>query len=196
MGMDKSWNKSRVHNLRAKWWDYSDPGEYFITIRTQGHQQYFGEINDNKMELSSIGIIADIVWHEIPFHAINIELGPYVIMPDHIHGIIQITNGNAVGKGHALSANSMDHAHSIQSQTQLMQGQNRYQNIGTNSISSIIGSYKSAVTKHTHRLGYSFQWQSRFHDHMIRNPKEYHDIAEYIQNNPMKWGRKHPPIEK
>ncbi len=179
--MDKSWNKSRVHNLRAKWWDYSDPGEYFITIRTQGHQQYFGEIDDHKTELSSIGIIADIVWHEIPFHAINIELGPYVIMPDHIHGIIQITNGNAVGKGHALSD-----WHAI----------SRYQNIGTNSISSIIGSFKSAVTKHTHRLGYTFQWQPRFYDHMIRNPREYHDIAEYIHNNPMNWGLKHPPIEK
>lgn len=182
MGMEKSWNKSRVPNSRAQWWNYSHPGDYFITICTKGRQHYFGVINDHKMELSSIGIIADIVWHEIPSHTFNVELGPYVIMPDHMHGIIQITNGNdVVGKWHAISD-----WHAI----------SRYQNIGRNTISSIIGSFKSAVTKHTHRLGYTFQWQPRFHDHMIRNPREYHHIAEYIHNNPMNWGLNHPSIGK
>jgi REP element-mobilizing transposase RayT len=192
MGTEKSWNKSRVPNFRAQWWDYSHPGEYFITIRTKGQEHYFGQIENGKMELSPIGIIANELWMEIPFHTSNIKLGPYVIMPDHIHGIIQITKGDVVlGKGHAHSLQPQP-----QPQSQLIQGKNRYQTIGRITISSIIGSFKSAVTKYTHRMGYTFQWQPRFHDRMIRNPQEYHDIAEYIRNNPMKWELNHPSFGK
>lgn len=57
----------------------------------------------------------------------------------------------------------------------------------SNSISTIIRSYKSAVSKHTHRLGFEFQWQSRFHDHIIRNDKSFQNISNYIVNNPEKW---------
>jgi len=66
-------------------------------------------------------------------------------------------------------------------------GQQRFQNQGKNSISSIIGSYKSAVTKHAHRLRYKFAWQSRYHDHIIRNNDEYQRIKDYIINNPQNW---------
>jgi hypothetical protein len=57
----------------------------------------------------------------------------------------------------------------------------------SNSVSSIIGGYKSAVTKHAHRLGYDFDWQSRFYDHIIRDEKSYDRISNYIINNPAKW---------
>src|SRR5690606_17942884 len=66
-------------------------------------------------------------------------------------------------------------------------GQQRFQNIGKNSVSSIIGSYKSAVTKHDHRLEFDFQWQTRFHDHIIRDNKSFQTIANYIINNPANW---------
>jgi len=66
-------------------------------------------------------------------------------------------------------------------------GQQRFQNIGKNSVSSIIGSYKSAVTKHAHRLGFEFAWQTRFHDHIIRDEKSFNTISNYIINNPVNW---------
>lgn len=66
-------------------------------------------------------------------------------------------------------------------------GSQRFQNIGKNSVSSIIGSYKSVVTKHAHRLGFAMEWQERFHDHVIRDEGEYQRIADYIRNNPRKW---------
>jgi REP element-mobilizing transposase RayT len=56
-----------------------------------------------------------------------------------------------------------------------------------NSISTIVRSYKSAVSKHAHRLGFDFQWQSRFHDHIIRNDAEYQRIVDYINTNPANW---------
>ena len=67
-------------------------------------------------------------------------------------------------------------------------GQNRFQNQGKNSISSIVSSYKSAVTKHAHRLGFNFKWQSRFYDHVIRNEASSLKIEQYILDNPMRWG--------
>ncbi|MEX0968356.1 MAG: hypothetical protein WD077_14060 [Bacteroidia bacterium] len=66
-------------------------------------------------------------------------------------------------------------------------GHNRFQNIGKNTVSSIIGSYKSAVTKHANRLKLPNAWQSRFHDHIIRNDEEYQHISDYIVTNPAYW---------
>ncbi len=68
-------------------------------------------------------------------------------------------------------------------------GQQRFQNQGKNTISSIVGGYKSAITKHFRRLGYEFAWQSRFHDYIIRNDIAYNRIVEYIQKNPQNWNR-------
>jgi len=66
-------------------------------------------------------------------------------------------------------------------------GQKRFQNQGKNTISSIIGGYKSAVSRHAHRLGFEFQWQDRFWDHVIRDNAESERIQNYIINNPSKW---------
>jgi len=66
-------------------------------------------------------------------------------------------------------------------------GQKRFQHQGAHTVSSIIGSYKSAATKHAHRLGYDFEWQDRFHDHIIRNDAEYRRIAHYIETNVENW---------
>ena len=69
----------------------------------------------------------------------------------------------------------------------LSESQKRFRNPGKNTVSSIIGGYKSAVSKHANRLGFDFAWQSRFHDHIIRNDDEYQRINDYIENNPQKW---------
>ena len=205
--MDKYKNKYRIASTRLQHWDYRWAGAYFITICTQNREHYFGEIINGKMQLSQVGVIADILWHQIPYHAKNIELGEFVVMPNHTHGIIIINdnadndnadNDNAdndnvdddnvdddnvdndnVETGHALSLQPPTPPPTI--------GQQRFQNIGENSISSVVGSYKSAVTKHANRLQYDFQWQSRFHDHIIRDDQSFQKISEYIINNPTNW---------
>lgn len=139
------------------------------------------------MQLSTIGILADVMWHEIKNHAKNVELGAFVVMPNHIHGILILDkpenepfiNDNTVETRHALSLQSP--------------AEQRFQNQGQNTVSSIIGSYKSAVTKHCNRLQLTFKndlvfgWQTRFHDHIIRNDAEYQRINNYIENNPKNW---------
>ena len=199
--------------IRLKNWDYRWEGSYFITICTKDKKHYFGKIINKEIKISKIGVIADILWHEIKNRAKNVELGAFVVMPNHIHGILTLhgdgsgvdnTDGDTapglisdpdaqiMGEdrtGHILSEDRTGHALSLPPppHDQLSVGQRRFQNIGKNSISSILGNYKSAVTKHAHRLGFEFAWQTRFYDRIVRDERAYHTISEYIVNNPKKW---------
>ncbi|MCG2419612.1 transposase [Aequorivita sp. F47161] len=170
--------KYRIESIRAQWWDYGWNGAYFITICTKNRQHFFGEIQNGKMVFSSLGIIVNILWHEIPNHSEHISLGEFVVMPNHIHGILLIDKPD--GDGMAVETR---HALSLPGTT----GKNRFQNQGKNTISSIVGSYKSAVTRHANRLEIQNGWQAGFHDHIIRNHAEYNRIKNYIIKNPQNW---------
>lgn len=181
--MDRYKNKYRLASARASWWDYSWAGAYFITICTQNRFHYFGEIIYEKMVLSPVGVLADVFWYEIPKHAPNVELGSFVIMPNHLHGILIINPP----KLSDLSKSGGDVGVGVDGGGEPNIGAKRFQNPGKNTVSSIVGSYKSAVTRHANRLGFEFGWQSRFHDHIIRNDAEYQRINDYIETNPIKW---------
>lgn len=148
------------------------------------------------MVLSEVGIIADLLWHQIPIHHKNVELGDFVVMPNHIHGILIIDRQNNINLDEMNNTKNRDdanivvqtgHALSQQSQQSQQSGSQRFQNIGKNTISSIIGSYKSAVTKHANRLGYPHQWQKLFYDNIIRSNNDYQRISNYIVSNPENW---------
>lgn len=183
-------SKYRISSARWQDWDYRTNAAYFITICTKNKAHYFGEINNGGIQLSHVGILADVFWHEIRNHADNVILDAFIVMPNHIHGIIvldnketDVTNPN-VETRHALSLPPQTE---INTQPTKTIGQNRFQNQGKNSISSIIGSCKAAVTKHANRLGYEFAWQTRFYDHIIRDAISYQRITDYINSNPLNW---------
>ena len=194
-------DKYRIASARAQWWDYGWNGAYFITICTQNREHFFGEINDGKMVLSHAGVVADILWHEIPNHSKYVELGDFVVIPNHIHGILILdkpvgvdTNDNADANNDNDNVVETLHATSLRLQppysSQSESSHNeRMAKISPKpgSISTIIRSYKSAVTKHANRLGLENGWQSRFHDHIIRNDAEYQRISNYIINNSANW---------
>lgn len=169
-------NKYRSESARAAWWHYGLDAAYFITICTGDRRHYFGKVIASKMMLSQTGIVAQSCWHEILKHAKNVDLGEFVVMPNHVHGIVILKDNFAFVESAVVK---------------LKPGGKpvhpRFQNPGKNTISTIIGSYKSAVTKHTRRLGCTFAWQARFHDHIIRNVEEYQRISTYIRNNPRNW---------
>ena len=173
--MEKYQNKYRIPSTRAYWWDYGWNGAYSITICTQDRAHFFGEMADGKMHLSNTGVIADLLWHEIPYHQSFVELGDFVVMPNHIHGILILNKPAPV---ETLRATSL-HA-TPQSQMAAISPK-------SNTIPTIIRSYKSAVTKHANRLGLPNGWQPRFYDHIIRNDAEYQRISDYIVNNPSNW---------
>jgi putative transposase len=203
---DKFKNKYRRESTRLQNWDYGNDAVYFITICTAYREKYFGEITTGIMNLSPIGIIATDCWYDIKNHAHNIELGEFKVMPNHIHGILVLNrknNGfiNFVDTRRALHQQSQSTRNNKTDQnkdqsdknennlipSELTIGQKRFQNQGKNTVSSIIGSYKSAVTKLAHRAGFEFAWQSRFYDHIIRDEKSFYRITQYIRNNPTNW---------
>jgi len=142
----------------------------------------FGDIVQKTNILSESGMIAENCWKEIPNHFEDVELGTFVIMPNHMHGIIFILEKthNIIGQTHAFD--SISPALDIQ---------NNKSNIDLmhSKLSNIIGSYKSSVTKEINRTikQSGFKWQTSFHDHIIRNEKEMQNIADYIELNPANW---------
>ena len=186
---DRFKNKYRIKSARLQNWDYGWNAAYFLTICTKDRGHFFGEIQNGKMQVSPAGAIAYVLWEEIKIHAKNVELGEFVVMPNHVHGILILDRNEMnttpnVGTTHALSLQQPSKQPPKPPQTI---GQQRFQNQGKNTVSSIIGSYKSAVTKYCNRLGLPFAWQSRFHDHIIRDEKSFQRISEYIINNPLNW---------
>jgi putative transposase len=101
-------NRYRIFSNRLQNWNYGWNASCFVTICTQGRECYFGRVLNGKMELSGTGISANVLWCEITNHSKNIELGEFVVMPNHVHGIL-ILNGNNdanVETTHALSLQS------------------------------------------------------------------------------------------
>ena len=195
-------NKYRIKSTRLETWDYRWNAAYFITICTANRRHYFGEIKNGKMQFSPTGAIAEKLWHEIPHHASHVELGNFIVMPNHIHGILildnpeisreeKISEGNDEEKKNDPPGNHpKDPVQTLHATSQPHPEKNLQMakiSPKSNSISTIIRSYKSATTKHAHRLGYEFEWQTRFHDIIIRNDTAFKTISTYIKNNPAKW---------
>lgn len=134
------------------------------------------------MELSDTGKLANKFWYEITNHFQQVELGEFVVMPNHVHGILILNGGNAPESASVPVSVETLHATSLpKSQTMASISPK------PGSLSTIIRSYKSAVTRHAHRLNLEMAWQPRFYDHIIRNEKTLQSIAEYIRNNPFQW---------
>lgn len=185
-------NKYRIDSARLKGYDYSLNALYFITICTNEMISYFGEIHDKKMILNETGQIAHNFWQGIPQHFPNCQLDKFIVMPNHVHGILMLNNkakqdSGAVETLHATSQNEQQKQN--ENQVQSKPKNQIMSNISpkSGSISTIIRSYKSAVTKDVRTFQSEFTWQTRFHDHIIRNDKEYQKIANYIVENPLKW---------
>jgi putative transposase len=185
-------------SLRLPNWDYRWNAHYFVTICTKNRVKYFGEIINGEMHLSDAGKIANDLWYEIPNHSKNIVLGEFIVMPDHIHGIITIDNPispfsfSYSGHEHAHALYLMQISMGVTNPKHLLKltAENRFQNIGPNSLSSIVGSYKSAVSKHVRRTGIKFEWQKFFYERIVRSKLAYFVISKYIKNNPIKWESK------
>jgi len=188
---DKYKNKYRISPTRLQNWDYGWNAPYFITICTHNRKNYFGEIRNGKMELSNLGVLENVFWYEIKNHSKNIEFDAFIVMPNHIHGILILNDSHHDRCDHDDDCDDHNvqarHALPLSESLKKTIGQNRFQNQGKNTISSLIGSYKSAVTKHANRLELNFKWQSSFHDHIIRDTKSFERISNYITNNPSKW---------
>jgi REP element-mobilizing transposase RayT len=179
----KYMNKYRIASARKRNWDYRSEAMYFITICTQNRLFYFGNIKNGQMILSDIGQYATTCWLDIPNHFPFIELINFVVMPNHIHGLLQIHDNSVDIPVETLHATSLQWKPQQQNKNEFMAGISPKRG----SLSSVIRSYKSTVTRYANQNKSEFGWQSRFHDHIIRNNSEFIRINKYIINNPENW---------
>ena len=179
---EKFKNKYRIKSARLQNWDYGSNAAYFVTICTKDRACYFGEVIEGKMQLNEIGKIAESEWLKT-FEMrpdMNLEMGEYVVMPNHIHAII----GIGKNKYNTVCRNAM---HCVPTNQFGPQSKN---------LASIIRGYKSSVKKYATINNIDFVWQPRFHDHIIRNDESFHRISEYIINNPLNWHFKNLGAQK
>lgn len=182
--MAKFQNKYRIESIRAQWWDYGWNGAYFITICTHNRQHFFGKIIKGKMELSDMGLIADTLWHEIPNKFKYAELGDFVVMPNHIHGILILDKPERLVDG--LEATRL--IASPPSPEKIPGGFAGTKNPMINeNVSRIIRWYKGRCSYEIRKTFADFAWQSLFHDRIIRDAAAYQRISNYIIKNPENW---------
>jgi putative transposase len=197
---EKFQNKYRIPSTRLKNWDYGKNGAYFITICTGNREHFFGKIvtvdNVNEMRLNEIGKLADNFWAEIPKHFPFVELGNYVVMPNHVHGILIIDKTNFVddidNAVETLHCNVYIHDEetlhcNVSTGNGMKNEQMAIISPKAGTLSTILRSYKSVVTKNAHFIHADFEWQERFHDNIIRNSESFERIQNYIENNVANW---------
>lgn len=167
--MTLSKNKYRIESARCQHWDYTADGYYFVTICTRDRQCFFGDVIDGKMQLSAIGQIVAEEWQKTEQIRSNVQIDAWVVMPNHLHGIVIIRNHDVETFRRNVSTTDKSR-------------------LKSNSLGSIIGQFKSVCTKRIWAAGFTdFKWQTRFYDQIVRDRESVSRIREYIINNPIRW---------
>ncbi len=212
--MEKNPRYPKRKSLRLKGYNYSDAGLYFITICTHGRECLFGKIENGEMKLNEYGEIARKEWELSATKRAEMELDCFVVMPNHLHGIV-IINEN-VRRGDRPVARYNEPVDNMDSDIiDIGDFKNKEgdqpvaPNYGTGdrpvaptndkirpkgprpkSLGAMVAGYKSAVTVQINTLRHMPRfpvWQRNFHDHIIRDRQSYYIISEYIRNNPLNW---------
>jgi putative transposase len=176
-------------SIRLQTYDYADEGAYFVTLCTFHRECLFGEVVKGEMRLNAVGEIAYECWNAIPHHFPGVELDSYMIMPNHVHGIVVITerrgDGVNVGARHAVPLQgSNPPSHHEQSAKQA------FGKPVPGSLPTIVGSFKSAAARHVnllHNTPAAPLWQRNYYEHVIRDEGDLNPIREYIECNPQMW---------
>ena len=165
-------------SIRLPQFDYSRQGAYFVTICTRDRVCLFGDIVDGEMRLNDFGKAAHEVWEQIATHFPLVETDAWIVMPNHVHGVIFIAEPDTGASPNAGGTVGVEVA------------PQRPSGPPKRSLGAIVGSYKSAVSKRINGLGRIHSasvWQRNYYDHVIRDTTALNHIREYIAQNPARW---------
>jgi len=163
-------------SIRLKGYDYSQAGLYFVTICVQNRECIFGEIVDNEMILNENGQIVQMVWNELPQHYNHIELGEFVVMPNHIHGIVIITDVDVATVGAGLKPAPTTPKHGLPEIIRALK------TFSARKINDLVRAGLKPAPTRGEKL-----WQRNYWEHIIRDEQSHQRIADYIVNNPINW---------
>ena len=193
-------------SLRLKHYDYSREGYYFITIVAQNREHLFGEIVEGEMVLNDAGRMIHTLWYEIPHDFENIKLHSFVIMPNHVHGIIEIVKPVGADSISALLNMKIPRGRygidpyvkqlNMNSKRAEMESKRRADiESAPTSLSTVIQSFKRHTTLQYIKMVKNGTlppfnkriWQRNYYEHVVRDDMDYERLATYIENNPQKW---------
>jgi len=172
----------RLHHrrsIRLKGYDYTQPGAYFVTICTHGRLEMFGEVVQGEMRLNEYGQIAAARWRWLADQYPYVRLDAWVIMPNHMHGILMIVGDDAAGRGGSRPA-----------PTGMRPAPTHPDTPKRKPLDQLIGAFKTVSAKHINQLRRSpgaHVWQRNYYEHIVRNDRALNAIRHYIQNNPLNW---------
>lgn len=175
---------SRRRSTRLKGYDYSQAGAYFVTMCVRGQQPRMGSVKSGQVNLSPIGRVVEESWRNITNRNTQVELDTFIVMPNHLHGILLIHN---LGRGEAFEGKRLRRRRYQPSNASPLRVP-RGTKLG--SLGAIVQSFKSVSTRRINQLhdtpGERF-WQRGFYDRIIRNREELDRIRKYVSENPLKW---------
>ena len=173
-------DRYRRRSIRLQGYDYTSPNAYFVTICSYNHESLFGDVKMDKIVLNQFGRIIFEKWNQIPKYFKNTQIDQFIIMPNHLHGIVIIVTAKHSSEEFTESLNNK-HKNASPSHP-----------AGTmpDSVSSIIQNFKSVTTRKINQIRKTSSaklWQRNYYEHIVRNEKELNQIREYIIDNPLKW---------
>lgn len=159
-------------SIRLQNYDYAQSGAYFVTICTQHRACVLGEVVDGQMRLSELGLIAAQGWQWLAEQYAHVQLDAWVVMPNHLHGILVLTDDQPHEKGGSRTAPA----------------------VARKPVGRLVGAFKTVTTKQINALNEVADdllkplfWQRNYHEHVVRNEADLSRLREYVVNNPMKW---------
>ena len=182
--------KNHRRSIRLKGFDYSEPGHYFVTICSKQRKCLFGNVVHGVMKLSHIGNVVNTCWEAIPEHFEHVNVDTFQIMPNHLHGIINIRDHVGCVESVGVEYIQPLQGKSIRSTQRKLKKHHTYQHVIPKSIGSIIRTFKAAVTRKVHDCNDMIRqsiWQRNYYDHIIRDDVSLFFIQQYIELNPMLW---------
>ena len=190
-------------NIRQANHDYSQQCCYFITINIRFGQCLFGKaLSPTEIELNELGKIAQKYWFEIPEHFSHVQLGEFVIMPNHLHGIIHIGDRQSLytptlydtTQCNITLYSNVGSRHVVTDKPNTV---NQFGPLSPGSLGVVIGQYKSSVTRwaNQNKFGGLFSWQSRYYDRILNDQESLMAAKYYIRQNPEKWWQKYKDQE-
>jgi REP element-mobilizing transposase RayT len=164
--------QERRATTRLPHYDYTSPGAYFVTVCSYGRRSIFDD--------PATQTLVEEVWNQIPSHFPGARTDEFVVMPNHVHGIIWIlgrdgSDGGARARQRMVGA---QHAAPLR------------RNVAPGSLAAVVRSFKSAVTRRVNQMRgapRAHVWQRNYYERVVRSEAELHSVREYIRLNPAKW---------
>jgi putative transposase len=182
--MTQESDKRQRRSIRLPRYDYAQAGGYFVTMVTRDRECLFGEVIDGEMRPNEFGRIVQAAWRELPDHYQDVECDVFVVMPNHVHGIIILAEGGAVEEsdvGAGLKPALANFRPAITPRADLKPAA---------PLTEIIRAFKTFSARRVNELRATPGvpvWQRNYYEHVVRGENELNGIREYIANNPVQW---------